>query len=185
MIRPALAAALALGALGCTSETNGTGPATLVFAGRPSAGTSPDGGDRDAGAIPDGALLCGRFVVTNDGKAAPSQPCPAELAVCNGAGLVFDRDTGLTWMRFMYAPAADFPTLERAEQVCADRGMRVPTAPEAVAIAGPADCLWAWPEGWLTWTTTPSTPGTVTAVAYGGDTVAVHPNERGPVLCVR
>ena len=72
-----------------------------------------------------------------------------------GTGLVFDTETGMHWLRF----GSLLLTHDSAIQYCTDKGMRLPTKEEALAIADDNFCRFAWPAGWSTWTSTKSATG--------------------------
>jgi beta-galactosidase len=80
---------------------------------------------------------------------------------------VLDNLSKLTWQRAQTTsttPGGQF-TQVNAQAYCSSQGMRLPTAPEALAISGDADAACAFPQPWSTWTSTPD-PGNSSDAQY-------------------
>ena len=76
-------------------------------------------------------------------------PAVGKQELPEGSGLVRDHQTKLVWTRYAMA---DGP-YETAAKVCKQKGMRLPTLSEAVAITPANSC--GWPDGWQTFTSGP------------------------------
>jgi hypothetical protein len=138
-----------------------------------------DAGTADAAA----SVLCGRYRVIDPGTGSASGACPGPS--CDGSGLVADPRNGLVWQRFRYLPAGG-QTLAQATAYCTAKGMRLPTQPQASAIAGgTGTCQEAWPAGWTTWTSTTVNGTEAFVVDSGGLALRTRTNQSEAVLCVR
>ncbi len=107
------------------------------------------------------------------------------------ASTVLDNLSGLSWDRSQYTlsgQGAQF-TQPLAAQYCSQRGMRLPTVDEALAISSANAASCAFPNGWSTWTSTsdPQISGQAFWVssASGTATSAVANNFPGWALCTQ
>jgi hypothetical protein len=109
------------------------------------AGSSCSSADSDRSADA-GDVCTGRYTVVEEG----TDHCAEDAS-----GLVEDTTTGLVWSRqdLVLTPSHTQP---EADKYCHDKGMRLPTHQEAVAIAAPNREKCAFPCYWETWTSTPT-----------------------------
>jgi hypothetical protein len=163
---------------GVTADANTDASSTADASANADAAPS-DAGTADAAA----SVLCGRYRVIDPGTGSASGACPGPS--CDGSGLVADPRNGLVWQRFRYLPAGG-QTLAQATAYCTAKGMRLPTQPQASAIAGgTGTCQEAWPAGWTTWTSTTVNGTEAFVVDSGGLALRTRTNQSEAVLCVR
>jgi hypothetical protein len=126
----------------------------------------------------------GRYVLLDPGTGSLNGPCPG--VGCDGSGRVQDTTSGLVWARYRYLPESPSgQTQAEAAAHCAGAGMRLPTADEALSIAGLGFDPCAWPMEWATWTSSPGPTGTVAVVYSAGHTYNQGPNDSAAVLCLQ
>jgi len=121
--------------------------------------TGSDGGTsgRDGGSGE--TVLCSRYQLLDAGTHEANGPCPGSR--CDGSGLVKDRQTGLTWLRYDYLPQSGDQNQSQAAAYCTGRSMRLPTLEEALAISGTGCCPAAFPGPVSTLTSTAADTGLV------------------------
>ncbi len=119
---------------------------------------------------------------------------PNERYTVLGPNAVLDNLSHLTWQRSEETYAASTGqqyTQAVAQNYCASQNQRLPSAAEALGISGVAAAACAFPQPWMTWTSTPD-PGNSSDAQFvsSGATPGQIPNYQvadnypGGVLCV-
>jgi len=121
-----------------------------------------------------------------DAPAPTCGPAPARYTLLTGAdaSLVRDNVTDLVWMNDSVGGGEPPQVQTAAATYCTNRGMRLPTKAEALALATAyASCAFGQ---WSTWTSTTITGGDAWVVDYLGESSPqVADNFPSAVLCVR
>ena len=119
---------------------------------------------------------------------------PNERYTVQGPNVVLDNMSHLTWQRSEETYAAGTGqqyTQGVAQSYCASQNQRLPTAAEALGISGVAAAACAFPQPWMTWTSTPD-PGNSSDAQFVSSSATpgqipnyqVANNYPGGVLCV-
>jgi len=97
------------------------------------------------------------FQVYNAPQCSSASDPSERFTIGSNTNLVLDNLSKLTWQRVetTYGSASGQQyTQTVAQNYCASQNMRLPTASEALSISGVNDAACAFPQPWMTWTST-------------------------------